>query len=261
MKIGIVSSGQETLALFSFLSRYDHEYLVYYDSLQAPYGEKNFSTALLAVEQGIARLKNAGAEAIILPPVYELALLKKGEKLILPLVEEVFPHSLVGKLGLLGEFADLQVAQDLIAELASQYSPTEAQRTTKAFSFPFHFRAKEAGILNPLLTRLSRKSFLTNTLLKHELRYFKDARVDTLIPLNYLYFNAETTISKFLNFKKIRFHRLSKLEQIFTHLTQKGKKSDYSVQIHATDQREHLLREKRMLRKLQRGKTIEIQRS
>ncbi len=266
MKIGILSSGQETLALFSFLSRYDHEYLVYYDSLQAPYGEKNFSTALLAVEQGITRLRNAGAEAIILPPVYELALLKKGEKLILPLfqsylLEEVFSHSLVGKLGLLGEFADLQVAQELIADLASSYIPTEAQRSTKVFSFPFHFRAKEVGILNPLLTRLSRKSFLTNTLLKHELRYFKDARVDTLIPLNYLYFNAETTISKFLNFKKIRFHRLSKLEQIFLTLTQNREKSDYSVSIHATDQKEHLLREKRMLRKLQRGKTIEIQRS
>lgn len=148
MKIGIISSGQEMLALFSFLSRYEHEYLVYYDSLHAPYGEKNFLTSLQAVEQGIARLKNVGVEAIILPPVYELALLKKGEKLILPLFhsylfEEIFPHSLVGKLGLLGEFADLQVAQELITDLSSQYSPTEAQCRTKAFSFPFHFRVKE----------------------------------------------------------------------------------------------------------------------
>lgn len=148
MKIGILSSGQEMLALFSFLSRYDHEYLVYYDSLHAPYGEKNFSTALQAVEQGIAWLKDAGAEAIILPPVYELFLLKKGEKLILPLfqsylLQEVFPHSLVGKLGLLGEFADLQVAQKLISELALDYTPSEAQRATKVFSFPFHFWSKE----------------------------------------------------------------------------------------------------------------------
>lgn len=266
MKIGILSSGQETLALFSFLSRYDHEYLIYYDSLHAPYGEKKFLTTLQAIEEGIIWLKNAGVETIILPPVYELFMLKKGEKLILPLfqfylLEEVFPHSLVGKLGLFGEFADLQMAQELISELASNYTPSEAQRATKIFSFPFHFRAKEVGILNPLLTRLSRKNFLTNTLLKHELRYFKDAYVDTVIPLNYLYFNAETTIAKFLNFKKIRFHRLSKLEQIFTHLIQTEKKSDYSVQIHATDSDEHLLREKRMLRKLQRGKMIQIQRN
>ena len=148
MKIGILSSGQEMLALFSFLSHYDHEYLVYYDSLHAPYGEKNFSTALQAVEQGIAWLKDAGAEVIILPPVYELFLLKKGEKLILPLfqsylLQEVFPHSLVGKLGLLGEFADLQVAQKLISELALDYTPSEAQRAMKVFSFPFHFWSKE----------------------------------------------------------------------------------------------------------------------
>ena len=36
MKIGIISSGMETLALFGFLTRYDHEYIVYYDSLHAP---------------------------------------------------------------------------------------------------------------------------------------------------------------------------------------------------------------------------------
>ena len=36
MKIGIISSGMESLALFSFLHRHDQEYLIYYDSLNAP---------------------------------------------------------------------------------------------------------------------------------------------------------------------------------------------------------------------------------
>ncbi len=31
MKIGILTSGNDMLALFSFLQRYDHEYLVWYD--------------------------------------------------------------------------------------------------------------------------------------------------------------------------------------------------------------------------------------
>lgn len=265
MKIGIVSSGMETLALFGFLHRYDYEYVVYYDSLHAPYGDKSFTSALQAVEEGIQRLQAQKVDAIIIPPVYELYFLQQKEKnQILPLfqtylLQEVFTHSLVGKLGLFWEFADLEVAQDLISSLAKSFSPTESQKSTKSFSFPFQFWAKECGILNPLLTRLSWKSLLTNTLLKHELRYFKDARVDTMIPLNYLYFNAEKTIAKFLNFKKIRFHRITKLEQIFLDLTSEAKKSDYSVAIFSTDQKHFLMREKRMLWLLQRGKTVEIQ--
>lgn len=108
MKIGILSSGMETLALFSFLSRYEHEYLVYYDTLHAPYGEKHFQTSLKAVKEGISWLLEQGAEVLILPPVYELFLLQdeyfqKEKKLILPLfqhylLQEVFPHSLVGKI-------------------------------------------------------------------------------------------------------------------------------------------------------------------
>ena len=45
---------------------------------------------------------------IIVPPVYELALLKEGENQILPLFraylfEFVFKYSLVGKLGIFGD--------------------------------------------------------------------------------------------------------------------------------------------------------------
>ena len=107
MKIGIVSSGMETLAFFRFLTRYDHEYLVYYDSLHTPYGDKNFSSSLQAVEKGIQWLQDQKVDAIIVPPVYELYFLQQKRKSqILPLfqsylLQEVFPHSLVGKFGLL----------------------------------------------------------------------------------------------------------------------------------------------------------------
>jgi hypothetical protein len=107
MKIGIISSGMETLALFGFLTRYDHEYVVYYDSLHAPYGDKNFSSSLQAVEKGIQWLQAENVDTIILPPVYELYFLQQKQKSqILPLfqtylLQEVFPYSIVGKLGLL----------------------------------------------------------------------------------------------------------------------------------------------------------------
>ena len=43
-------------------------------------------------------------------------------------------------------------------------------------------------------------------------------------------------MQNFFNFKKIRFHRLAKLEQIFCSLTSQAKKSEYAVSIFATDQ-------------------------
>lgn len=156
MKIGIVSSGTESLGLFSFLNRYDHEYLIYLDSENAPYGDKNFSTALSKAKAGFARLKDQGADVIILPPLYELALLaefstseqKEEKSLIFPLFQTymqdyVFKYSLVGKLGIFVDAGELEVAQEMLAQLATSYQPTPAQLASKKFAFPFHFRKKE----------------------------------------------------------------------------------------------------------------------
>lgn len=56
--------------------------------------------------------------------------------------------------------------------------------------------------------------------------------VDTLIPLNYGYFHYQTTITKFLNFKKIRFHGLNTLEKIFQECTKDDKKkSAYAITV------------------------------
>lgn len=41
MKIALISSAMDSLALFKFLHRYDHGFLIYFDSLNAPYGEKS----------------------------------------------------------------------------------------------------------------------------------------------------------------------------------------------------------------------------
>ena len=57
MKIGIVSSGVESLVLFKILNKYDCEYSVYFDSLMASYGDKDFSTSLAAVKKGVETLK------------------------------------------------------------------------------------------------------------------------------------------------------------------------------------------------------------
>ncbi len=261
MKIGIVSSWMETLSLFSFLTRYNHEFVIYYDSINAPYWAKNFSTSLDNVKKGVKYLKEQWVEKIIVPPIYELALLNEWEKNILPLfktylLDYCFKYSLVWKLGIIWELADIQKAQELVDLLSKEYSLTDNQKSIKKFSYPFHYRCKEEHILNSILTKFSWRSYLTNSLVKYEFRYFKDSNVDTVIPCNYDYFNAERTLSKLFNTKKTRFHWLKVLESIFSDLVWNW--TSYSVSIYATDQVDYLKNTKRIMRYLQRWKSEEI---
>ena len=159
-------------------------------------------------------------------------------------------------MGIIWEFADIQKAQELVDLLSKEYSLTENQKSIKKFSYPFHYWCKEEHILNSLLTKFSWRSYLTNSLVKYEFRYFKDSNVDTVIPCNYDYFNAERTLSKLFNTKKTRFHWLKVLESIFSDLVWDW--TSYSVSIYATDQVDYLKNTKRIMRYLQRWKSEEI---
>lgn len=268
MKLWIITSWTDTLTLFTFLSKYPHEYIVYYDDYHRPYGDKSFDHALSCIEQGVDYLVKQKVDAIIVPPVYELALSKKKTKAkILPLfstyvMEQCFSHSLVGKIGLLWDFADLEKAQYLLQWLEKSYTLTSHQKSIKKFHSPFHYRAKEVPLRKYYLTWLSYSNVLVNKIIKFDLRYFKDAMTDTLIPFNYWYFHYQTTITKFLNFKKIKFHKMEKLETIFQERVMKDKeqtKDTYSITIAYTGHPELLKREKRIIRLLQRGNAIDIQ--
>ena len=267
MKIWIVTSGAENLTLFKFLSKYDHEYIVYYDFFHRPYGDKTFDQSLACVEEGIAYLTKHGVESIILPPIYELYILQNEKYTtqknnILPLfsrylLDYCFTYSLVGKLGLLWDFADIEKAQELVKKIEKEYILPDNQKNIKKFHFPFVYRTKETPLWKYYLTSLSYSNILVNKIIKFDLRYFKDAMTDTVIPLNYWYFNYQTTITKFLNFKKIRFHSLENLEKIFVSFAYVPSPS-YSVEIAYTWNNELLSREKRLVRLLQRGKSTQL---
>jgi hypothetical protein len=64
-------------------------------------------------------------------------------------------------------------------------------------------------------TKLSFSNVMSNKIVKFDLRYFKDSNVDTVIGMNYEYFNYQRTIANFLNFKKQKFHKIDTLENIF----------------------------------------------
>jgi glutamate racemase len=81
MKIGIVSSWIDTLALFQILTRYDNEYLVYCDQTKFPYWEKSLDYVLDCIEKAGEFLTQKWAEMVIVDPVYELALKYSDNKL------------------------------------------------------------------------------------------------------------------------------------------------------------------------------------
>lgn len=277
MKIWIISSWSETLSLFNFLGKYDHEYIVYYDFFHWPYGDKTFDQSLVCVQKWIDYLLNQNVDAIILPPIYELYIMQNLEfkpclpvgkvqkKHILPLFSRYvsdccFTHSLVGKIGLIWDFADIEVAKKLFQSLEKLYLPTLAQKNIRKFHFPFAYRTKELPLWKYYLNGLSYSHILVNKIIKFDLRYFKDAMVDTLIPLNYGYFHYQKTISNFLNFKKIRFHSLEKLETLFQSFIKDGvlTETNYSITVAYTWHPEFLRREKRLLWLLQKWKNSEI---
>lgn len=270
------------LTLFKFLTKYDHEYIVYYDQSHQFYGDQTFENSLLNVQSWIDYLTKEGVDYIILPPVYELATwdwklkidlsTKVGNWKLLPLfqsyvLQECFKYSLVGKIGLIGDFADLQMAEKLLHNLGTTYKPTDTQKSIKKFQSPFSRRSKEVPLRKYFLTKLSFSSMMVNRVVKEDLKYFKDAMVDTLIPLNYGYFNYQNTITKFLNFKKIRFHKLEKIENIFQQLAWNMKPAsadklatwNYGVKIVYTGHIDFLTREKKRMRLLQRGKNVKIE--
>jgi hypothetical protein len=141
---------------------------------------------------------------------------------------------------------------------STSYQPTQNQQHTKTFNFPFQYRVKVAtarsagiadlGVHNPYLIRT----------LKNDLRYFKDANIDTLVPMQYHYFRMQRTMKAFFNFHKTRFHDLSVVEKCFQKLIENKVSSPYSVRVRTNQNPKFLLKEKELVWLLERGKSVKM---
>gem|GEM_PF-6164661 len=60
---------------------------------------------------------------------------------------------------------------------------TESQSNTK--NFKFSFWAKNVKMWKYFLIIFAYSNFMVNKTIKFDLRYFKDANVDTILPCNY----------------------------------------------------------------------------
>ena len=264
MKIGIISSWIETLSLFQFLTRYDHEYLVYCDQTNFPYREKSLEYALDCIQKAGESLTQKWAEVIIVDPVYELALKYSDKKIwfkILPLFqrylhEYAFKHSLVGKIWILSDFWSCENVQEFFEKEEKNYTPTDEQKSIKKFSYPFHYRVKTASSWVSNISDLwVHNPYLIRTM-KNDLRYFKDAYVDTILPMHYQYFRMQRPIKSFFNFHKMRFHDFSVVEKCFNELA--ANQSEYSVALRTNQPFKFISREKQLLRRMQRWKWVSI---
>ena len=157
--------------------------------------------------------------------------------------------------------------QSLVAAQAERYQLTASQQATKKFHFPFAYRVKAAHARPAGIADLGNHNPYLIRTLKNDLKYFKDANVDTILPLHYHYFRMQRTIKGYFNFRKTRFHDLSVVEECFVSLTKsplppftKGgdEKGKYAVQIRTNQDPSFLLKEKELVRLLQRGKEIEL---
>ncbi|HCB51194.1 TPA: hypothetical protein DEP21_01235 [Patescibacteria group bacterium] len=210
------------------------------------------------IAEGMKLLENKGVDFVLVPPIVELMM--QDEKQIFPLFTKYvkdccLPYSLVGKLGFMGDWLDLQLGQKQLEKLTSDYVLTDNQRGIRKFNFPFVWRGKEVRNWKYLLDTLSWSAPLVNTLVKNDVRYFKDAGVDTLIPMNYGYFHVEKTLMKTVNFKKMRFHGSKKLEEIFVSIVDdKSRSKDiYGVDVYCTGHGEFLTKDKRLMWLLGKG--------
>ena len=265
MNIGIVSSWTDTLALFKFLTRYNNEYLVYCDQTNFPYEEKSLDYVLEHIERAWEFLITKWAEVIILDPVYELALKYLGKEIsfkIMPLFQKylheyAFKYSLVGKIWILSDFWVNWRVQGFFEKEEESYAPTDDQKSIKKFSYPFHYWVRSASswvynindlwVHNPYLIRT----------MKNDLRFFKDAYVDTILPMHYHYFIMQRTIKSFFNSNNIKFHDLSVVEDCFKNIAV-GNGWKYGVGVWINQPSMFLNRSKQLIWLLQRGKSVNI---
>lgn len=256
------------MPLMEVLNTYDHHYHIFCDWQMRPRGDKNSKLRADRVMRALTYMEGK-VDAVIVPPSIELQMLQnvawaqQKHPVILPLFttylqEFVFTYSIVGKLGLLCEQADLEQAEELIRKSAESYSPTQNQiGLWRKFHQPFALRKKNVRMRTYFLTTYGKREPIVRTTLKHDLRYFHDAAVDTLIPMSRWFLFYQRIVSQRTNRKKIRFHGLDEVKQCFDHITEKQGYTAgeaYSVTVHCTDTTDVLLAEKKWKRILERGK-------
>jgi hypothetical protein len=267
MKIGIVTSWFEMIPLFKLLNRFNYHYIIYRDWNSWPYWDKDFDFVLEKVSKWIEVLKEYNVDLILLPPTLEIYFLWK-DNLIYPFFKKYvlycLNYSLVWKIWFVWDWLDKQIFQGLFYDkILPNYILNERQKNIRKFNKKFPIWIKEVSMWKYYLVQFWSRDRMVRKTIKFDLRYFKDADVDTLIPLNWWYLAFDNILRKYLKFKRIRYHSLSLLEKFWFEniwdIFNKKFSSLYKVAIIPNWSVEFLTRQKRRMRLLQRWKEVKLE--
>lgn len=201
---------------------------------------------------------------MIVPPLREVTLRRSGSERIMPLFTSYvlgycLPGSLVGKIGVLSEPMNVDGGAQMVMQMiAEDYTLTDSQRQIRSFHDPMVYRVQDVRMWPLLLRSLSPRAAFVNTVIKHDLRYFRDADVDTIVPTCYAHFAYEKTIQRYFNAKRQKFHGMAVVEECLVSHMQDLDTADYSVTVHMRGRREMLTQHQRYMWAMQRGREVEI---
>ena len=224
--IWIITSGTENYPLISLCQQYNLPYCIIADTLHRPHEEQDFWQSIQHIQQLITYGETIWCTHFLLSPIYELyhknisayTLQWTIIDLFTNYVAYTYNNSLIWKIGYIWGYSDIQQIETLHSILSKEYKPTSIQSSTKKFNHPLSKRTKTTPLRNQFVRILGKRNFLINTTIKYDLKYFKDANVDTIVPLQYSYFHFQKTITSFFNQKKQKFHKREVLVNIFTQL-------------------------------------------
>ncbi len=214
MKCWIIGSWVDVIAIAKVVNLFNVEYITYIDAACAWWQEISSELFLMHLKRWVDKLIDAWATQVVVPPVWELLLIhdEKYKKYIIPLFTEylyqwAFKYSLVGKIWYIWGRWYAEKMNNLHHQLATSYQGSEEQLATKSRNANLPCWVKPESIVVKLLQAwLSSKDRMVNKIAKKELRYFFDAGVDTIVPLDWSYLLIEKVLKKRLNRKKTRFH-------------------------------------------------------
>ena len=247
MKIGLLTSGSSLFPLWRILARFSHTYHIFLDASHWPWWDKMSELRAERCLLGTQTLAGQGVTHIILPPLLEL---QRSKQLpdgfptwveILPLfqtyiLEEVLPYSLVGKIGVLTQRADQTDIQACLHDLMQRFTLTPRQQHIKTFHPDFPLRCKEVRLRQYLATTLGARDPMVRKAIKHDLRYFLDAYIDTLIPSSRSILSFEHLLKRKAGVSGFTFHGSAAVERAFEKIAPQERSYPDYLRITATAQ-------------------------
>ena len=228
MKLGIFTSGLENLSLLKILKQYNVDLVVYINQDVWPLEDKSIKFQEKYIKQWIQTLQDAGAEKIILHPMWELKY--KDEDFIFPLyqnlIKQTLNYSIVGKIWLFWNMIDLDFVNKYLENYTKNYQKTERQNKIKKFDC-CKFYKKDISVWKYNTTVLSKRDWMIRKLIKTDLRYLLNCWVDSILPTTYDIYHFENIINQ--KKKKIHFQNMKDWE--FLHNLLPEKENKYSLKL------------------------------